>query len=237
MPAEGHLTLASQWVQNYHTTPFVPVFRFYMPQLTAVKVVLAQHTTESQRQAADLLDALDDFLASIHHHRFRIDVLALQALLHDARGEDTAAVAKVSQALALAEPGGFIRTFVDLGPTMAELLRRLIKQADVRVDYIGQILAAFREDERAIAQNGPEPHTVPSPSLSPSDSGALLTEREFEILVLLKDSLRNHEIAEKLFVSRDTVKTHLRHIYKKLNASNRIEAVAKARALGILPRL
>ena len=70
-------------------------------------------TTDSRRQAADLLDELYDFLTSIHNHRFLIEVLALQALLQDARGEESVALEKAAKALALAEPGGFIRSFVD----------------------------------------------------------------------------------------------------------------------------
>jgi LuxR family maltose regulon positive regulatory protein len=231
---QGRLTEASRWVRIYDAKPFVPAFRFYMPQLTAVKIWLAQNTTDGQGQAADLLDPLLDFLTSIHNHRFRMEALALQALLHDARGEDSAGSEKLSEALAVAEPGGFIRVFVDLGPKMAELLGRLIQRGDARVDYIGQILAAFRADERASAESRPEPQTVPSPSLKTSASGGLLTERELEILGLLEHPLRNHEIAEKLYVSVTTVKTHLHNIYKKLNARGRLDAVAKARDLGVL---
>ncbi len=131
---QGHRAIASRWVKKYHAKLFLPTFRFYMPQMTAVKILLAQATTESRRQTADLFDQLHDFLTSIHNNCFLIDTLALQALLHNARGEDSAAVEKLFQALELAEPGGFIRLFVDLGPQMADLLKRLQKQ-NVAVYY------------------------------------------------------------------------------------------------------
>ena len=234
---QGCSTITYGWVENYHGKPFRPVFRFYMPQLTAVKIFLAKNTKDSRRQAADLLRQLYDFLVSIHNKRFQIEVLALHALLHDTEGENLEGLKKLSQALALAEPGGFIRTFVDLGPKMAELLRRLIRQGEERRDYIGHILAAFRENELAITPTDPDTQTVSSTTVKISDSDGFLTEREFEILALLEQPLRNCEIAEQLFVSRETVKTHLHHIYKKLNASNRMDAVSKAHALGILPHL
>ena len=143
---QGYLAVASRWAEKYQAKPFRPTYRFYMPQVTLIRTLLAQGTTDSRQQAADLLDQLHDFLVSIHNNRFQIDTLALQALLHDARGEDSAALEKLSQVLDLAEPGGFIRLFVDLGPRMADLLKQLIKQ-NVAVDYAGKILAAFREDE------------------------------------------------------------------------------------------
>jgi LuxR family maltose regulon positive regulatory protein len=146
---QGRLAEASRWVEKYHAKPFLPTYRFYMPQLAAVKILLAQDTTDSRRRAADLLDQLHDFLVSIHNNRFRIDALALQALLHDARGDDTAAVEKLSQALDLAEPSGFIRLFVDLGSQMADLLEQLLQQ-NVAVDYAGQILSAFNEDAQRV---------------------------------------------------------------------------------------
>jgi len=135
-----------------------------MPQLTLIKTLLAQDTTESRQQAAELLDELQAFQVSIHNKVFLIDVLALQALLHDARGEEQAALDKLTEAIALAEPGGFIRLFVDMGPRMAYLLERLIGK-NVAVDYIGQLLAAFSDDE-TVSPSLPIP-PVPQSALSP----------------------------------------------------------------------
>jgi LuxR family maltose regulon positive regulatory protein len=233
---QGRLAEASQWAEQFVVQPAGPRYRFYVPQLTFARVLLAQGTTGSRAQVTELLDSLHDFVLRIHTSCFRIDVLALQALLCDARGEEPAALEKLSAALALAEPGGFIRVFVDLGPQMADLLTRLIKQKDVNADYVGQLLTAFREDERAAAQSETTPPTASSPSSTTFDSGRFLTERELETLVLLERRFRNNEIAERLFVSPETVKTHLQHIYKKLNASNRRQAVDRARALGVLPQ-
>lgn len=230
---QGRLAEATHWARRFHAKPFLPPFMFYMPQLTLVKILLAQDTTDSRRQAADLLDELHDFLTSIHNHRFLIDVLALQALLHDALGEESVALEKGAKALALAEPGGFIRAFVDLGPQMADLLKRLASQ-NVAVSYIGRILAAFSSDEgrAAVFESG---HPVAHPSyMSLNALVEPLTNRELEILELLAQRLRNKEIAAKLFISGETIKKHLNNTFRKLNVTTRQQAVDKARALGIL---
>jgi len=240
---QGRLADASRWVEKYQAKPFLPTFRFYMPQLTAVKVFLAQDTTDSRRQAVDLLDQLHDFLTSIHNIRFQIDVLSLQALQLDAGGEKLEAMEKLTEAINLAEPGGFIRLFVDLGPQMADLLKRLVRQ-NVAVDYIGRILAAFGDQERRTRPN-PTDHTIPPsdhpmskapPHATSQPLAELLTNRELEISNLLVQRLSNKEIAAILFISPETVKKHLNNIYSKLNVSSRQQAVEKAQALGIITR-
>ena len=246
------LAEASRWVEKYDAKPFLPTFRFYMPQLTAAKIWLAQDTTGSRRQAAELLSQLHEFLESIHNNRFRIDTLAIQALLHNARGEDSIALKKLSAALNLAEPGGLIRPFVDLGPRVADLLKQLIKQ-NVAIGYIKRILDAFSEDEQlGFLPNLLDPMDS-SPHRRSSASGSdfriptsafhtsqplvePLTNRELEILELLGHRMQNKEIGDKLFISPKTVKKHLDNMYGKLNVSNRHQAVEKAQMLGILKR-
>ncbi len=225
----GHIAKASQWAERFRSEPFTVPYLFYFPNLTLVRILMAQDTTDSRRQAADLLNQLNDFLVSIHNKQFQINVLALQAVHHDTLGEQSAALDKLTTALNLAEPSGFIRLFVDLGPQMFGLLMQLARQ-NVALDYIGQILAAFRDDERAV---------IPEAADQPITSGHQslvepLTDRELDVLDLLTQRLSNQEIAEKLFISTTTVKTHLQHIYGKLSVSKRREAVEKAKKIGIL---
>jgi LuxR family maltose regulon positive regulatory protein len=249
---QGRLAEAFQWAKKYQAKPFRLTYRFYMPQITLIRILLAQGTTDSLKQAADFADQLHDFLVSIHNNRFQIDVLALKALLYDSRGEGSASLESLAKALQLSEPGGFIRLFVDLGPQMADLLKQLVKQ-NVAVNYIGQILAAFKEDAHktvldASDPNGPSPHHPLSPSSSNSafripnsdfhTAQPLvqpLTNRELQILNLLGRWLQNKEIAAELFISPLTVKKHLDNIFRKLNISGRRQAVEKAQRLGILP--
>jgi len=233
---QGRLDVAVKWAKGYQAKPFRPTYRFYMPQVTLIRVLLAQGTTDSLQQAAALLNQLQDFLVSIHNNRFRIDALALRALLHNARGEHPVALEKLTAAINLAQTGGFIRLFVDLGSQMADLLKQLIEQ-NVSVNYIGRILTAFEEDEdRAITGESDHLTAQSQPSSTPPLVQPL-TNRELEILDLLGQWLQNKEIATKLFISPLTVKKHLDNIYGKLNVSNRQLAVKKAQRLGILPPL
>ena len=140
----------------------------------------------------------------------------------------SAALEKMTESLSLGEPGGFIRNFVDMGPQMADLLKRVIEKA-VNADYAGEILKAFEDDKPVKVQDVPDsPSRPPQPLVEP------LTNREIEILELLARRLQNKEIADKLFISPETVKSHLTNIYQKLNVRNRRHAVEKAKNLGIL---
>ncbi len=224
---QGHLAEASHWAEQFVAKPFLLAYRFYMPQLTLVKILLAQDTAVSREHAGDLLKQLYDFVVSTHNTRFQIEVLALQALLCDIRGEGPAALESLAKALDLAEPGGFIRLFVDLGPRMADLLKRLQKQ-NVAVDYIEKLLAAFGDDEQVIVSEAADHPTPSQPLVEP------LTNREIDVLELLAQRLQNKEIADKLFVSPETVKGHLKIIYQKLDVGSRREAVEKAKKIGIL---
>ena len=117
---------------------------------------------------------------------------------------------------------------------MADLLKQLIEQ-NVAVDYIGRILDAFKEDEHRATQDESDQLTSPPPlPLSTQPLVEPLTNRELEILDLLAQRFQNKEIAEKLFISPETVKKHLNNIYGKLSVSNRRHAVEQVRDLGIL---
>jgi LuxR family maltose regulon positive regulatory protein len=117
-------------------------------------------------------------------------------------------------ALDLGEPGGGVRTFVDLGEPMANLLKEFLEHHPAHT-YARHVLDACLMSLRPQA-----PPTVRRPAQAYG-----LTRRESEVLSLLAEGLSNNEIAEKLFVSLDTVKTHVKHIFKKLNVKRRFEAV------------
>jgi LuxR family maltose regulon positive regulatory protein len=133
----------------------------------------------------------------------------------------------LERALTLAEPGGFIRTFVDEGPPMARLLYEATARG-IAPDYVHRLLAAFpiAEPEQAT----PSKTQAPKPELIEP-----LSKRELEVLQFIAEGLTNPEIASRLFLSQHTIKAHTRNIYGKLSVHNRTQAVAKARALGVLP--
>ena len=144
--------------------------------------------------------------------------------MHDAQGDERAALVLLEQAVALAEPGGFIRLFVDLGPRLARLFTRL-RQTNVDSGHTGQILQAFGESTPAA------PYPKPMGRTELVDP---LTEREREILALLAQRLTDKEIAQALVISPLTVKRHASTIYHKLQVNKRREAVAEAIRLGLL---
>ena len=173
----------------------------------------------------------------MHNTRFLVEVLALQALLHEAYHESAAAQDTLKQAVLLAQPGGLVRVFVDLGPRMAHLLAALARTG-VAPGYINQILQAFGKPAPAApGQREPNHRATGSAASSPASRAGLvapLTDREHEILALLAQRLSNKEIAQALVISPQTVKRHIANLYEKLQAGGRREAVAVAIRLGLL---
>ena len=155
-----------------------------------------------------------------------IEIMTLQALAFQAGSDTAQAMDALERALTLAEPEGFVRIFVDEGPPMARLLYEALNRG-IAPDYVRRLLQTFPIEE---------PKQVDPSESQVSESGFIepLSEREIEVLQFIADGLINQEIATKLFLSLHTVKTHTRNIYSKLNAHNRTEAVARARAMGIL---
>ena len=159
----------------------------------------------------------------------RLRALVLEAIALYARRAQDQAVRLLGEALALAEPGGFIRLFVDEGPPMAQLLSEAAAHG-MRPDYVAKLLAAFRGAPHDAGQA-----TTPSSSVTrPSSLVEPLSQRELEILQLLAQGLSNREIGDRLFLALDTVKGHNRRIFDKLQVQRRTEASARARELGLL---
>ena len=140
-------------------------------------------------------------------------------------GRPAQSLEQLARALALAEPGGFTRTFVDLGPELARLLGALARHG-VATDYIGRLLGEFAAQPRPPAgrrRGGGAPRAAQAQLVEP------LTERELGVVRLLGQRLSYAEIAAELAISPSTVKTHVNHIHGKLGASGRKEAIVQRR--------
>ena len=223
---QGDLDAAGRWASTIvPSVPFGIMGFFYAPQLAYPKVLLAMNTPASRQRTTEALNTLYAFVTSTHNTRFTIEVLALQALLEDAEGDEPAALQALEQALNLAQPGDFIRVFADLGPRMATLLELLAKRG-IRPGYIERIMPAFPSFPS---------HPRPLPQPSQADLIQPLFSREIEILAFLAQRLSAKEIAQRLIISDRTVKRHTANIYQKLGVNSRRDAVAIALALGILP--
>ena len=167
----------------------------------------------------------------INRVNVRIDILSLLALVCHKQSDEAAASEHLQTALELAEPGGWIRTFVDLGMPMIDVLKILVQHQPGHT-YAQQTLEACRAEHRRKASSEPDAATKPQINERPPENP--LTRREIEIFPLLAEGLSNKEIAARLYIAPVTVKTHLQNIYKKLNTKNRIEALKKYREIGII---
>ena len=158
------------------------------------------------------------------------------AVAHDQVGNAKQAVETMANALALAEPGGWLQIFLEYGPLALVLLRRIRAMLPHRAPPFSQITPEFVDSvlvlfpERAVAA-APEPPTAPvtQPLIEP------LSERELDVLHLVACGLRNQEIADRLYVTINTVGFHLKNIYGKLDVHSRSEAIVTAHALGLIP--
>jgi LuxR family maltose regulon positive regulatory protein len=162
-------------------------------------------------------------------------VIEIRVLLALAAPSLSEALSYLEEALKLAEPEGYIRTFVDKGDPMAALLLAVRLQR-VAPRYLAELLAAFGAERRGVASQA---RPLPSPTerglASSGTAGPVepLSERELEVLQLVTEGLTNQEIAERLVITVGTVKTHVHHIYGKLNVRSRAEAAARARAVNL----
>ena len=158
-----------------------------------------------------------------------IEILALEAVALRAKGEKEQAVSTLAQALALAEPEGYVRTFADEGSSMAALLSEVLEAQqrgrlapDVPAYYLRKLLAVLERDDLGV--------TTPAGV----ELREALSERELEVLAMLAAGKSNRQIASELFIALSTVKTHIKNIYGKLGVHSRMQAVSRAREIGLL---
>jgi ATP/maltotriose-dependent transcriptional regulator MalT len=191
--------------------------------LSQARVYLAQGETFA---ALTLLESWRRQVEAKGWQDERLNVMVLRALALQAHGEQEQAVQVLCDALAIAEPAGFIRLFVDEGRPMAQLLSQA--EALGRMPgYIGKLLAVWKGEE----------HKSETPAYSFSPAQSLiepLSRREIEVLQLVAQGLSNQEISERLVIALETVKGHNKKIFGKLQVQRRTEAVARARQLGLL---
>lgn len=218
--ARGNARAARAWADAAlkHETPAAQPERDDI-RLALTRFLLSKGDPPSRERALRLLEYLLDAAAAEGRAGVRIEALALQALAHWQGGDLPAALAALELALRLAEPEGYVRLFADLGPPMIRLLHEAWARA-VAPAYVARLVAAGAA--QVSSGGGSLAHLEP------------LSAREEQVLGLLASGLTNREVAESLFISPETVKKHTSHIYDKLGVGNRMEAVARARAIGLL---
>jgi LuxR family maltose regulon positive regulatory protein len=191
--------------------------------LTLARLLLAEHRVHggqaAVRDAVVLLERLLTAAEASARAGSVNEILVLQALAHEAQGHRAQALLCLERALTQARPEGYVRLFLDEGPPMVALLRVAARHGTTS------------DDVRRLLLSPSAGHTAPAVAEPLTQS---LTRRELEVLRLLKTELSGPEIARELFVSLNTLRTHNKHIFGKLEVSSRPAAVRRAEERGLL---
>jgi LuxR family maltose regulon positive regulatory protein len=228
--AQGRLGEAQNWVREQGLSVENELSYLHeFDHITLARVLLAchlrNHPDGSISRVMELLERLLKAAEEGGRMGSAIEILILQTLAYHAQGDLSAALLSLQHALALAEPEGYVRMFVDEGSPMDQLLREAASRG-IMPDYTGKLLAAFEAEKR---KSEDKPDLPPAkPLIDP------LSQREIKILQLIAQGLSNREIGERLFLALDTVKGYNRKIFDKLQVQSRTEAIARARELGLL---
>ncbi len=229
---------AAEWALNSYGAPFSDGFSFLsidlraiQPQqatlfISALRILLFRARSEpglpELKPGLALAEAMIAGAMQGGFVPFALELLLVRAQLQAALGDEQAARADLSHALELGGPEGYISIFVEEGPSMAAALQDLLTRGlsgKVRPEYLDRILAAFQL-----------PASPEAPALAPPET-ALLTGREREVLCLMAGGMKYNEIAEKLFISLNTVRSHVKAIYGKLGVDNRTHAIEAGRRM------
>jgi LuxR family maltose regulon positive regulatory protein len=223
----GDLESAVHWLAmtDLAADPSVMFFWLEVPHITQCRILIAEGSEASLQEAGEKLAVYEKTNKVQNNTRQLIDILLLQSMVYQKQSQSDKALTTLTHAFSLAEPGGVIWPFLELGPEMAGLLVRL-RQNGVAQKYIARILAAFPDDTKV------GKHLQMASGVD-SSLVEQLTPRELDVLALLARGLTNKEIAQQLVITPGTVRQHTNNLYKKLKVNNRLQAVAKASDLEI----
>lgn len=222
--ASGDTQAAEQWV-NHDSTRYETDQDERIWELAPL--ILALYRENQVDSLDELLFTLDKLLKTFDEkgiYRRSLKANIQKAVVYQALKDYDRALAALEKALSKAEPEGFVRSFIDQGAPMENLLKIAIAK-EIRVGYANQLLTAIRGDKprKVFSQEGK--------SIPMIDD---LTRRELEVLRLLDTELPIPEIAGELVMSIETVRTHIKRIYRKLDAHSRFEAVTRANKMNLL---
>jgi LuxR family maltose regulon positive regulatory protein len=197
-----------------------------VPSIAMARVLIEDGTETSLEKADRLLGEVRRVSEKCCFVNQIIEAAVLQCLSLHSQGRRDEAIERLSEAVTLAETGGWVRPFVEAAASMEELLDNLPKTERDR-QFVGKLLSAVAEYGKSKGTAAGAP-VVSQPLIEP------LTNRELDVLELLAKRMYDKEIAEALSISVGTVKTHLKHIYGKLDVPGRRHAVNRANELGLL---
>jgi LuxR family maltose regulon positive regulatory protein len=223
---QGDLEFAASWARSRGlfggsdaVRSGLPYAIYELEELVLAELRIAQGEA---RLALDLLQPLLSSSSALHRTDGVIKILVLTALVHQQLGDLDASLTTLTQALAAARAGGYVRTFLDRGPPMYRLLRQALAQG-IAVHNASRILDSVGEGASPTS-----PYAEDKRLVEP------LSEREQQVLRLLSTHLTSAEIGDELYISVHTVRFHTKNIYAKLSVHSRSDAVDRARKLGLL---
>jgi LuxR family transcriptional regulator, maltose regulon positive regulatory protein len=226
----GNLSQAADWARERGVSAADDAaYLSEFDHLTLVRLLLAQHRahpdTGAIDQAVRLLGRVHEAADTSGRAGSLVEIRMLQALARDAQGHRPQALQTMGEAWAQApEPDGYVRLFLDEGASMVELLRDAAERPGPAGDHARRLLSFIAARDGDAAGAG---------GLVPPSAEAL-TERELQVLRLLASELSGPQIARELFVSHNTLRTHTKHIFTKLEVTTRRAAVRRARERGLL---
>ena len=193
------------------------------------------------KQAAELLGTLLPEAERFQRVTSQIQILVLQAMAQSALGDERA-TKTLLRALALGEPEGYRRFYLDEGWRLADLLRqcRSVQQESgshlPSLAFIDSLLEAIQHAERPAVRSATGRAAI-GPTIAHLEDGLpiSLSAREMEVLALIAEGKSNQEISAELYLALNTVKRHAYNIFAKLEVKKRTQAVSKARQLGLIP--
>jgi LuxR family transcriptional regulator, maltose regulon positive regulatory protein len=217
--SQGRIADAWDWAREHRVTAAdPPSYPAEFGQLTLARLLIAQRTSDSLRDARALLDRIVEAAQSVERAGSVVEARLARALARHAAGEAEGAMADLAAALTAGVPAGYVRLFLDEGRAAEELLR-LAERHPEAGEFARRLLHA-------------EPRSETVASVRAADTE--LSDREVEVVRLLATELTGPEIARHLFVSVNTLRTHTKHIFTKLDVTTRRAAVQRATELGLL---
>lgn len=236
---QGNLDAASKWAQDAGLYQSLPTnFLHELEYLTLATIHLA---TGAINEALTLLRRLLEIAEAGETTASLINILLVLALAYHAHKDEGQALTTLARALVLAEPGGYLRIFLDRGRAMMHLLTEVRARMQkhpaffaqpVPLSYLDMLLSQSRKADRPTSATTSIESTIVSPGQA---TLSIVSERELEVLHLIAEGYSNREIAEKLVVAVSTVKSHVNALYSKLHVESRTQALAQARKLNLLP--
>lgn len=232
---QGRLIEAFSWAREQNLSPEDELsYRREFEHLTLARALIARYKANKVdadlHTALGLLERLLQAAEAGGRNGSVIEILILQVLAYQAQDDPPRALTPLERALRLAEPEGYVRIFVDEGEAMRLLISDFKSTHEKRehpalLEYVNKLLATFPQSQKAITQS--KIQNRKSKIVEP------LSERELEVLKLLRSELSGPEIAERLVVSLNTLRTHTKSIFNKLGVNSRRAAVRRAQELDI----